>query len=410
MRCSPGGREVSPTSDVARLDRRYVGLMATPTVPVRARRALDGRWGDVVPAVVLAVLAALDVLLSSEWRGPREVNAVVVPTMALALAWRRTRPLTALAVVMGAGACLAFAFGASQTWSNVFITIVAVYSAVAYGDRPLLAALLAGAGVAVQGLTDPLIDGFGDAIWSSTLVALSFAAGLAGRALRERTRALDQRTETLDREEAERAAAAAAQERRRIARELHDIISHSLGVVVLQAGAAERVLERDPARAREVMESIRATGQEAIGEMGTLLGLLDEAPRTSREPQPSLGDVAALVSRMRDAGLDVELVVEGERRALPAALEVSAFRVVQEGLTNALKHAGCAHVSSVVRYDADQLQVDVVDDGGGSANGLGGRRGLAGLRERVAVFGGRLEAGPQPGGGWMLQATFPLTR
>lgn len=359
---------------------------------------------------MLAVLASLDVLLSSDWRGPLAVNAVVVPAMALALAWRRRRPLTALAVVMGAGACLDLAFGASQTWSNVFITIVAVYSAVAYGDRPLLAALLAGIGVAIHNLTDPLIDGFGDAIWSSTLLALSFAAGLTGRALRERTKALDQRTETLDHQEAERAAAAAAEERRRIARELHDIISHSLGVVVLQAGAAERVLERDPARAREVLESIRSTGQEAIGEMGTLLGLLDEAPRTLREPQPSLDDVTALVARMRDAGLDVELVVEGEPRALPAALEVSAFRVVQEGLTNALKHAGAAHVSSVVRYGADQLQVDVTDDGGGSANGLGGRRGLAGLRERVAVFGGRLEAGPQPGGGWMLQATFPLTQ
>lgn len=167
-------------------------------------------------------------------------------------------------------------------------------------------------------------------------------------------------------------------------------------------------MERDPVRARQVLESIRATGREAIGEMGTLLGLLDEGPRPVREPQPSLADLEGLVSRMRDAGLDVELAIEGERRALPAALEVSAFRVVQEGPTNALKHAGPARVCAVVRYGADQLEVDVADEGKGSANGSGGRRGLAGLRERVGVFGGRLEAGPQPGGGWKLRATFPL--
>lgn len=359
---------------------------------------------------MLAVLASLDVLLSSDWRGPVAVNAVVVPAMALSLAWRRRRPLIVLAVVVGAGTCLSLAFGGSQTWSNVFIMTVAVYSAVAYGDRPLFAALLAGAGVAVHDLTDPLIDEFGDAIWSSTLLALSVGAGLTGRALRERTKALEQRAQALEQEEAERAAAAAAQERRRIARELHDVISHSLGVIVLQAGAAERVLERDPDRAREVLESIRATGREAIGEMGTLLGLMDKSPRPSREPQPSLADLKGLVSRMRDAGLDVELAIEGERRALPAAVEVSAFRVVQEGLTNALKHARHAHVRAAIRYSEDQLQVEVADDGAGSTNGYGGRRGLAGLRERVAVFGGRLEAGSQPGGGWTLRASFPLAR
>ena len=274
--------------------------------------------------------------------------------------------------------------------------------------RPRRAIALAG--VAIATATDPQVDGFGDAIWGSSIAVLTIGAGLAGRSLRARAGVLEDRAAALDREEERRAAEAAAQERRRIARELHDIISHGLGVVVLQAGAAERVLDRDPEQAREVLASIRATGQEAIGEMGALLGLLDPAPSAPREPQPSLADLDTLVSRMREAGLDVVLAVEGERRTLPAALELSVFRVVQEALTNALKHAGPAHVRAVVRYGEDALDVDVADDGRASRNGMGGRRGLAGIRERVEVFGGRLEAGRRPEGGWRLRATFPLGR
>lgn len=136
--------------------------------------------------------------------------------------------------------------------------------------------------------------------------------------------------------------------------------------------------------------------------MGTLLGLLDQTP------QPTLANVQKLVARMAEAGLEVRFVIEGERRPLPAALEVSAFRVVQEGLTNVVEHASRAHASVVVRYDPDRLQIDVEDDGHGSVRGAGGRRGLAGLSERLTVFGGLLEAGSLPRGGWKLQATFPL--
>lgn len=384
--------------------------MTAASLPTALRKALAGRSADITLAAVLAVFAVLDVLLSPEWRGPDAVNAVVVPTMALSLAWRQRRPMTVLALILGGYVGLSVVFGATQSWSFTFIVIVALYSAVVHGGRPLLAAVLAAVAIVVAALTDPLVSSFGDAVWGPTLVVLTVVAGFTGRAIRTRTSALDRRAEGLDREERRRAAEAAAEERRRIARELHDIISHSLGVVVLQAGAAERVLDRDPARAREVLESIRATGQEAIGEMGTLLGLLDSSPRSSREPQPSLADLDGLVSRMRDAGLSVELEMEGQRRELPAALELSAFRVMQEGLTNSLKHARAAHVRAVLRYREDELQVDVADDGVAGGNGVGTGRGLAGMRERVEVFGGTLEAGPQPGGGWTLHATFPVAR
>jgi signal transduction histidine kinase len=143
--------------------------------------------------------------------------------------------------------------------------------------------------------------------------------------------------------------------------------------------------------------------------MGTLLGLIRGEAVASREPQPSLADLDRLVAKMREAGLDVGLEIQGERRPLPAALELSAFRIVQEGLTNALKHAGPAHARVRLRYGDDELEVEVADNGNGNGNGRGNRRGLAGIGERVAVFGGRLDAGPRPDGGWTLRAGFPLT-
>lgn len=375
-----------------------------------AARHLGVPPGDVALAGALAVFAALDVLLSPDWRGPAAVNVIVAPAMALSLLWRRTRPLLALTAVMAGLVGLSLAFGSTQAWTNVFVIIVAVYSAAAHAPNPLVVVAVAAAGIAVFTLQDPLIHSFGEALWSSSLTGLTFLAGMGGRALQTRASALERRAQTLDLEEEERAAAAAAEERRRIARELHDIISHSLGVVVLQAGAAEQVLHRDPERAREVLRSIRATGQEAIAEMATLLGLIRGGPETSREPQPCLGDVDHLVTTMREAGLAVNLDFQGRRRTLPAALELSAFRVVQEGLTNAAKHAPGARVGVRVNFGDEELEIEVTDDGSSSSDGPGARHGLAGMRERVAVFGGRFEAGPRPEGGWLLRAAFPLAR
>lgn len=367
-------------------------------------------WTDVAPAVVLAVLAVCDVLLSSDWRGSTVVNLAVVPAAALSLAWRRSRPLTVLTVVMVALGGLSIAYGGSQSWSTIFITVLAVYSSIAHGTRLMLATVIAGAGIAIHDLTDPTLHGFGDAIWSSTLLVFSVVAGLAGRAIARRSASLDARAETLEREEESLSAAAAAAERRRIAAELHDIISHSLGVVVLQAGAASKVMDRDPEQAHTVLNSIAETGREAIGEMATLLDLMDEDAPSTRDPQPSLASVDRLITRVREAGLDAELTIDGGPQKLPPALDVSAFRIVQEGLTNVLKHAGASSVGVVIGYGGDELRISIADDGAGSADGSGSRRGLAGIRERVAVFGGRLEAGPQPTGGWLLTATLPVTR
>src|SRR4051794_32483593 len=173
-------------------------------------------------------MAVVDVVLGGDWLGPDVAYAVVMPALALALAWRRIRPLIVLSVVVGGLSGLWIAFGLTETWSNTFFYVIAVYSAVVYGRSPLLAAALALAGIVVGTVTDPLVHSFGAAVWGPTLIVLTVGAGLTGRALRARTSALEQRTEALDREEKRRAAEAAAEERRRIARELHDIVSHSL--------------------------------------------------------------------------------------------------------------------------------------------------------------------------------------
>jgi signal transduction histidine kinase len=361
------------------------------------------------------------VFLTGEWHGDHAVTGVVVALMAASLAFRRTAPLVTLAVPVAGLAGLSVAYGGSETGANLFILLAATYSVALYGPDPMAAAVVYGITAVVHTALTPEVHGVGDWLWEPVMFTLAFGVGMAMRGRQSRSDALAARAEAL-------AVAAAEEERRRIARELHDIVSHGLGVMVLQAGAADQVLDRDPARAREALASIRAVGQEAIGEMGMLLGLIRGDGRTPLEPQPSLADVEALVARTREAGLGVELEVEGERRPLPAALELSAYRIVQEGLTNALKHAGSARARVVLRYRADDLLVEVADDGAvasatsssgpaPNSSAPGSRRGLAGVGERVAVFdgrlavfGGRLEAGPRPDGGWTLRAAFPLGR
>jgi signal transduction histidine kinase len=264
--------------------------------------------------------------------------------------------------------------------------------------------------VVLRDTNDPYVQSIGDALFSSTLALLTVMAGIEGRRLHRRSSVLDDRTQELAREEARLSAEAAADERRRIARELHDIISHSLGVIVLQAGAADQVVDADPARAREVLRSIRTIGQEAIGELSGLLGLVREGAEPSLEPQPTLADLPQLIEQARRAGMQVDLDVDRGDVRLSPALELSAYRIVQEGLTNAQKHAPGARVVACVQVSGQELRVSVRDDGPVTAAAAGGRRGLAGMAERVAVFGGQLRAGPGEASGWSVEAALPVPR
>ena len=220
--------------------------------------------------------------------------------------------------------------------------------------------------------------------------------------LRARARDLERERELL----AERAV---ADERVRIARELHDAVAHHVSLLVVQAGAIRESLPPG-APQRGVADSMAATGRQALREMRNMLGLLrtGDGGAAEREPQPGVGDLRALLDQTRAAGVQVDYSVEGEERELPVGVDLSAYRIVQESLTNVVRHAGPARASVRLRYLRDSLELTVSDDGQGRSNGDGGGHGIVGMRERAALFGGELEAGPAPGGGWTVHALLPL--
>ena len=213
-----------------------------------------------------------------------------------------------------------------------------------------------------------------------------------------------------EREREERARSAVTEERARIARELHDVVGHSVSVMTVQASAVRRLLRPEQEREREALLIVEQTGREALAEMRRMVGVLrrpEEAPALA--PQPSLEHVAKLVDQAREAGLPVELRVEGDPLPLPAGVDLTAYRLVQEGLTNALKHARAERAQVLVRYGEGDIEVTVSDNGHGAGSGDGSGHGLVGMRERVAVYGGELEAGPAPEGGYRLRAKLPLS-
>jgi signal transduction histidine kinase len=232
-------------------------------------------------------------------------------------------------------------------------------------------------------------------------LVLTVATWSIGRVVRSRT-------ERGDKLEAEQHVAV-ADERARIARELHDVIAHSVSVMVVQAGAAEEVLGSRPDLALTALRAVQETGRQALVEMSRLVGLLrDDHEELGLAPQPGIAALDTLVAQVRTAGLPVELRIEGDPATVPLGIDLSAYRVVQEALTNALKHAGDARAKVRLRYLVDALEVEIVDDGGGSGNGHAGGHGLVGMRERVAVFGGEFAAGPRAEGGFEVRARLPL--
>jgi signal transduction histidine kinase len=212
--------------------------------------------------------------------------------------------------------------------------------------------------------------------------------------------------------EAARTAAAeraVAEERQRIARELHDVVAHSVSVMTVQAGAVRRLLHPEQERERLALETIEATGREALTEMRRLVGLLrDQSATPDFAPQPSMRSIDVLLGTVREAGLPVDLVVEGTPAELPPGVDLAAYRVIQEALTNALKYAGPARACVTVRWKRGELQLEVANDGTSKPGGDGGGHGLVGLRERVSLVGGSIESGPLEGGGFVVTAHLPL--
>jgi signal transduction histidine kinase len=223
--------------------------------------------------------------------------------------------------------------------------------------------------------------------------------------VRSAVRNRDRRASLAERERDVAAREAVVEERARIARELHDVIAHHVSMIVLQAGAERRSAEGETA---EVLETIERSGRDALTETRRLLGMLREDTPDPLSPQPCLADLPTLVRQVREAGLPVDLRVDGEERPLSVGLELSAYRIVQEALTNALKHAGDASACVRVHYGTDELELEVEDDGPGAPSAGGAGHGLVGMSERVALYGGRLEATKQCGGGFLVKALLPI--
>ena len=339
------------------------------------------------------------------------LGSVAVLGLVVPLLWRRTAPLAASATAI-AGLTVTSSLLLPVHELILFIPVLAivVYSLGAHAPTPQA---LLGLGLAVVFVVTGTFADEGPGV-ENLLFGLVVACGpwVAGRLVRRRTDqavALALGAAERERSQAEREKNAVRAERARIARELHDIISHSVSVMTIQAGAVEAVLDDDRAKARAAAASIRRTGQQAQGELRRLLGVLreEEAARGELAPRPGLDDLEELVAGVREAGLDVRLVNEGPRRPLPEALELSAFRVVQESLTNILKHARASSASVAVRYRPDALEVEVVNDGD-AVEALGKGQGLVGMRERTDLYGGTLEYGSRSTGGFCIRAVLPV--
>jgi signal transduction histidine kinase len=381
-------------------------------VLARANSWLDHRptAGDAVLAVLLLGFSLSTLTAGESNAGVAGVVFSVLLTAPLVL--RRRAPVAVFAVVM-------LVCGAELLFVEEFIAanaaaLVALYTLVVYAPRRLaaigFAVTLAGAAPYAALFDNPST---GDALVTWLLLAgqIVLAAALGDRTrarLGDRAR-LEERARLLAAERDQQATIAAAAERARIARELHDVVAHSLSVVIAQADGGRYAAGHDPDQAKAALDTIATTAREAQAEMRRALGILREQPGAPFQPQPGAGDLPALVARTREAGLAVELTEEGAARELPPAAGVTLYRVVQEALTNVLKHAGPDATSTVtLRWEPDRVTVVVRDDGSGAGASDDGRgAGLAGMRERVEPRGGTLSAGPHPDGGFEVRAELP---
>jgi signal transduction histidine kinase len=403
---------------------------------LRRVRELPPTVADGLLAALLTAIALLMLFLPSEnferlyatgFRDPGPLGVLLTLCQTVPVTWRRRAPYAVLAVTTAA-ATAHLALGFKPTFAEAAM-VVSIYTVAAHRPRrqAVAAALAFAAAIVGYGLIAEARypSPFQDSLQAWVLTFIQFAAAFFLGDLQKRRLAYMAKLEALNLQLAEeqelRSRWAVAAERGRIARELHDVVAHSVSVMVVQAGAARRTLAASPGQAATALGQIESTGRQALVELRRLLGLLrdddGQATDAALAPQPSLANLESLAAAARDAGLPVEVTVEGEPRPLPAGVDLSAYRIVQEALTNALRHGDCGQARVVVRYGRHDLGLQI-SNGVGSASGRrlsdsdrpGGRsgHGLIGMRERVALFGGTLEAGASPGGGYRVAARLPL--
>jgi len=342
------------------------------------------------------------------------VTLIVVAVGSVAL--RRRLPFSVF--LFDAAAALLLTVRDYNSEAVALPALVALYTVAAHRPRRVsfwALALVVPLVVAIVTLDQGVQDSALQIVAGNTVIfATAWILGDNLQTRRKYVSALEERTAWLEEQQAEEARRAVADERARIARELHDVVAHHVGVMVVQAGAARRVLGRDPRAADDALATVETTGREAMQEMRAMLGLLrDDGATAELAPQPGAAALLALVAQVREAGVPATLEISGAERPLPSGVDLSLYRIVQESLTNVMRHAGPrANVCVALHYADDAVEIDIVDDGRGAAADRDGDRragnGIAGMRERAALYGGVVRAGPRTGGGFAVQARFSL--
>ena len=387
------------------INRRYLA-------PVQG--VLDRIRHRVYEAVVLTfAVASVVEALAAHHVHARWLVVLLALGWTLPFAVRRRYPLWAPVVACVFLSAFALTSPERSITSLTMPFVAALAAAVSLGllaDRRL-----AIAGWAAVIATAAVIDSqsgsaYSDFFWTTLILTLAWFFGAALGSRTEQARELSRRVEAAERDRATAAERATAEERARIARELHDVVAHSVSVMVVQTSGVRRLLKEEQHREREALMSVEQIGRQALTEMRRMLGVMRSGgdPPAALTPQPGLQHLDRLIAQVEEAGMPVTLRVEGDRPELSPGIDLSAYRIVQEGLTNALKHAKGAHAEVLVRYIDSSVQLEIADDGQGvpSRDGMG--HGLVGMRERVALYGGTIEAGPRDGGGFLLRARLPV--
>jgi signal transduction histidine kinase len=399
--------------------RELAGQMARPTGQLPRltprSRAFDAALALILAADGIRYVTTMNVGAGpSDWTG----SVLLVPLASAPLALRRRFPLVVLWTVMAATPLIMRDSRDIAFYAGV-VCLVAVYSAAAYCSHPVptLVSLPAAAAVLVVLFTNAQLPEFPNGVVAVLVLIPVFAAAYEFRMWRRRVDEGRARLSTLERNQVEALNRAVELERARIARELHDVVTHNVSVMVIQAGAARKIMDADPEQAREALLAVETGGRAAMSELRQVMGLLTTDaegpggdPSADLTPQPGLNRLETLVAGVRQSGMAVELTVTGRPRPVPPGVELAAYRVVQEALTNTVKHASGASAEVILEYSADQLRVEVADTGGrpSASASTGNGRGLIGLRERLAVYGGTLHTGPRPRGGFRVTALVPL--
>ena len=381
--------------------------------PVRRPRRFD-----VLLAAAVTVVAQVETWFTAAY-DPKAAYAAAALAMSVPLAWRRVAPVTALAIVFVPLIAMALAARRIESSYVMLVLLVAFAAVGAYSERrrAVIGLLTGFALLALVMVSENVVDSVnaeppiaGDFIFLGAILGVVWMLAVALRERSERAGELQDRADRLEREQEEQARAAVAEERARIARELHDVVAHSVSVIAVQTGSIRHRLRSErPAEAAE-LSGVEQTARQALAEMRRMLGLLradDEG--LSLAPQPGMDEVPRLVDQVRETGLDVELVIEGDRRPLAPGVDLAAYRILQEALTNVMKHAGPSHARVAVRFGQRAVELEVADDGRGpSAGHNGGGHGLVGMRERVALYGGSVQTGPGADGGFVVSASLPI--